>query len=221
MKFVLRKCLFGISIALTCKGQEPPMMPAWMATPITTARSGSTDVLGSFPKYSVISLLIRGILVDPPTRTISSTSPFSRRPSANTVSTGARILWKRSSLSSSNCSRVITAWKRTGAGAAPSGASDPPRVWRCNGTLMVTLVWRVSLSLAASTACRRWWMSSLRVGSTPNSSWIRSMVYWNNLWLKSWPPNLLFPVKNCHPHIKCASFEETPVKFTKTTTNCD
>lgn len=49
-KFVLRRCLFGISMALTCKGQEPPMMPAWMATPVTTARSGSTDVLGSLPK---------------------------------------------------------------------------------------------------------------------------------------------------------------------------
>lgn len=169
-------------------------MPAWMATPVTTARSGSTDVLGSFPKYSVISLLIRGILVDPPTRTISSTSSFSRWPSANTVSTGAKIFWKRSSLSSSNSSRVITAWKETKRGAS-WGVSGLSWVWRCKGTLIVTLGWRVRLSLAASTACRRRWISSFRVGGTPNSCWIRSVVYWNTLWLKSWPPNLLFPGK--------------------------
>lgn len=52
LKLVFCKCLLGISKALTWRGQEPPSMPAWMATPVTTARSGSTDVLGSFPKNS-------------------------------------------------------------------------------------------------------------------------------------------------------------------------
>lgn len=52
LKLVFCKCLLGISKALTCRGQEPPSIPAWIATPVTTARSGSTDVLGSFPKNS-------------------------------------------------------------------------------------------------------------------------------------------------------------------------
>lgn len=190
-------------------------MPAWMATPVTTARSGSTDVLGSFPKYSLISLLMRGILVDPPTRTISSTSCFSRWPSANTVSTGARIFWKRSSLSSSNSSRVITAWKRTLAGSEPVGDLELSWVWRCRGTLTVTLGWRVRLSLAASTACRRWWMSSLRVGWTPNSCRTRSVVYWSNLWLKSWPPSLLFPAWKHFP-LKIRPLFYKGCTFTKT-----
>ncbi|TNN60238.1 hypothetical protein EYF80_029573 [Liparis tanakae] len=141
------QCLLGISMALTWRGQEPPMMPACMATPVTTARSGSTDVFGSFPKYSPISLRIRGIRVDPPTRTISSTSALSRRPSASTVSTGARIFWNRSSLSSSNSWRVITAWKRTGAAAAaaPPADSERSRAPRLKGTRTVALGWRTAV----------------------------------------------------------------------------
>lgn len=192
--FVFRKCLLGISMALTCKGQEPPMIPAWMATPVTTARSGSMEVLGSFPKYSLISLLIRGILVEPPTSTISSTSPFSRWPSAKTVSTGVRIFWKRSSLISSNTCRVMTVWKRTDVAPEPS----PPELrfaWRCSGTLIVTLDWKVRLILADSTACLRWWMSSVRVGGIPNFCRTCSVVFCSNLWLKSWPPSLLFPAE--------------------------
>lgn len=176
-------------MALTCRGQEPPMIPAWMATPVTTARSGSTDVLGSFPKNSPISLLMRGILVEPPTRTISSTSCFSRWPSAKTVSTGARIFWKRSSLTSSNNCRVMTVWKRT---------EEASRlVWSCSGTPMATLGWKVSLILAVSTACLRRWTSSLRVGGSPNSCRTCSVMFCSSLWLKSWPPSLLFPAEKC------------------------
>lgn len=208
--FVFRKCLLGISMALTCKGQEPPMIPAWMATPVTTARSGSIDVLGSFPKYSLISLLIRGILVEPPTSTISSTSPFSRWPSAKTVSTGVRIFWKRSSLISSNTCRVITVWKRTDAALEPS----PPELrfaWRCSGTLIVTLGWKVRLILADSTACLRWWMSSVRVGGIPNFCRTCSVVFCSNLWLKSWPPSLLFPAEK--KHLKLSVFKEKQITW--------
>lgn len=200
--FVFRRCLLGISMALTCKGQEPPMIPAWMATPVTTARSGSMDVLGSFPKYSLISLLIRGILVEPPTSTISSTSPFSRWPSAKTVSTGVRIFWKRSSLISSNTCRVISVWKRTEVALGPS----PPELrfaWRCSGTLIVTLGWKVRLILADSTACLRWWMSSVRVGGIPNFCRTCSVVFCSNLWLKSWPPSLLFPAEKKAHKTRC------------------
>lgn len=46
-------------------------------------------------------------------------------------------------------------------------------------------------------------MSSLRVGGTPNSCRTRSVVYWSNLWLKSWPPSLLFPAgKYCQLKIR-------------------
>ncbi|KAG9333350.1 hypothetical protein JZ751_012759 [Albula glossodonta] len=163
LKFVFRKCLFGISRALTCNGQAPPIIPAWMATPVTTARSGSTEVLGSFPKKLAMIWRIRGILVEPPTRTTSSTSDFSSWPSSSTVRTGARIFWKRSALSSSNISLVMVSWNSTGLGGSPE---PPASRWR--GTCRRTLDCRVRLSLAASTACLREWMSSFRMGNTPS-----------------------------------------------------
>ena len=56
---------------------SPHITPPWTAAPKQIASSGLIPVLGSFPlKNYLTSCLILGILVDPPTRTISSTSFF-------------------------------------------------------------------------------------------------------------------------------------------------
>ena len=52
---------------------SPQMIPPWTAAPKATASSGLIPVFGSFPlKNSLTNYLIFGILVDPPTKTISS-----------------------------------------------------------------------------------------------------------------------------------------------------
>jgi hypothetical protein len=51
----------------------PQMTPPWTAAPKQIASSGLIPVFGSFPpKNYLTSCLILGILVDPPTKTISS-----------------------------------------------------------------------------------------------------------------------------------------------------
>jgi len=52
---------------------SPQRSPPWIAAPVQIASSGLIPVLGSFPsKNSLTIYLILGILLLPPTRTISS-----------------------------------------------------------------------------------------------------------------------------------------------------
>ena len=52
---------------------SPQIIPPWTAAPNATASSGLIPVFGSFPlKNSLTSYLTFGILVEPPTKTISS-----------------------------------------------------------------------------------------------------------------------------------------------------
>ncbi len=76
-----------------------------------------------------------------------------------------------------------------------SCAPFAPVVCRWRGTRRWTWGSWVRLSLAASTACRRRWMSSLRVGGMPYCCRTRSMVYCSKRWVKSCPPSLLLPVE--------------------------
>ena len=86
---------------------SPERMAAWTAAPYATASSGLIDLLGSLPlKKSDTSLTMRGIRVEPPTRTISCTLPLSIFESRRTFSTGSRVLRKRSWHSSSKRARV-------------------------------------------------------------------------------------------------------------------
>ena len=80
---------------------SPERITAWM-----------TLVLGSFPlKESETSLTIRGIRVEPPTKTISWTLDLSILESRKTFFTGSRVLRNRSWHNPSERARVRKVWK--------------------------------------------------------------------------------------------------------------
>jgi len=81
---------------------------AWIAAPYATASSGLIDLFGSLPlKKSLRIETTFGILVEPPTRTISSISLFDTFASVSTCSTGGMHCLKYELQSSSNLDLVI------------------------------------------------------------------------------------------------------------------
>ena len=70
---------------------SPPKTPPWMAAPIATTSSGFTDLFGSLPKNLVTVSITFGILVIPPTSTISSTSDAFIFASFKACSTGFMV----------------------------------------------------------------------------------------------------------------------------------
>mmetsp|Transcript_26191 Transcript_26191/g.98604 ORF Transcript_26191/g.98604 Transcript_26191/m.98604 type:complete len:297 (+) Transcript_26191:538-1428(+) len=90
---------------------EPSMMAACTAAPYATASSGLMDLLGSWPKKSVRSFCTRGMRVEPPTSTTSSTLSLAILESLSTRSTGAMVLRKSSPHRSSKRARVMEMWK--------------------------------------------------------------------------------------------------------------
>ena len=58
----------------TIFSESPENTPPWIAAPIATTSSGFTLLLGSFPNISLTNSWTFGILVDPPTKIISSIS---------------------------------------------------------------------------------------------------------------------------------------------------
>jgi len=62
-----------ITISLVASEVSPQIIPPYTAAPKATASSGLIPVFGSLPlKKSLTSYLTFGILVEPPTKTISS-----------------------------------------------------------------------------------------------------------------------------------------------------
>mmetsp|Transcript_3712 Transcript_3712/g.8339 ORF Transcript_3712/g.8339 Transcript_3712/m.8339 type:complete len:261 (-) Transcript_3712:1699-2481(-) len=99
---------------ISFSASSPAKTPPWIAAPYATASSGFTEVDGSFPsKNSVIKALTRGIRVEPPTSTISSTSDLEMPASSSARWTGPRVFLKRSLLSSSKRARVNVSEKST------------------------------------------------------------------------------------------------------------
>ena len=86
---------------------SPCNTPACIAAPMATTSSGFTDLLGSFPKKFLTSSIILGILVIPPTSTISSISLAERPASLRAVSHGGIVLLIKSSTRASNFALVI------------------------------------------------------------------------------------------------------------------
>lgn len=85
-----------------------PRISPYIAAPYTTASSGLIDILRVFPfKKSEIIYWTLGILLEPPTSTISWIWFFLRPESFSTFSTGDKHFLKRSSQSSSNLALVI------------------------------------------------------------------------------------------------------------------
>jgi len=86
----------------------PVKIAAWTAAPYATASSGLIDLLSSFPlKKSCKSCYTFGILVDPPTRTISFISDLENPESQRTLSTGPKHFLNKSIQSSSNLALEI------------------------------------------------------------------------------------------------------------------
>ncbi len=65
----------GITSSRSISFTSPAMMPPWIAAPKATTSSGLILLFGSLPKNFFTSSTIFGILVWPPTSTISSISP--------------------------------------------------------------------------------------------------------------------------------------------------
>lgn len=85
----------------------PQMTPPWTAAPKQIASSGLIPVFGYFPlKNYLTNCLIFGILVEPPTKTISSTSFFFKSAPYMANFKGSKVFLKRSALSSSNLALV-------------------------------------------------------------------------------------------------------------------
>ena len=77
-------------------------------SPAITIASGLISLHGSFPlKYCEIRDTIFGILVEPPTKTISVISPLESLLSTNTFSTGFKQFLNKSSHKDSNLALVI------------------------------------------------------------------------------------------------------------------
>merc|ERR1712002_1009661 len=87
---------------------SPVRMAAWTAAPYATASSGLMERLSSLPlKKSWRSFWIFGILVDPPTRTISLIELLSILASLIAFSTGSKVPLNKSEQSSSNLALVM------------------------------------------------------------------------------------------------------------------
>lgn len=99
-------------ISLVSSDYSPPKIPPCTAAPYATASSGLIPLFGSFPlKKSFINYWTFGILVDPPTNTISSISLFFIPASSRTYWTGLRVFLNKSAQSSSNLALVIVSSK--------------------------------------------------------------------------------------------------------------
>ena len=89
---------------------SPVKTPPWIAAPTATTSSGFTPLLGFLPKNFSTASCTAGILVDPPTRIISSISDLLSPAAFKAVLHGSIVLLTRSSISWSNLDleRVLT-----------------------------------------------------------------------------------------------------------------
>mmetsp|Transcript_71125 Transcript_71125/g.160920 ORF Transcript_71125/g.160920 Transcript_71125/m.160920 type:complete len:300 (-) Transcript_71125:279-1178(-) len=135
------------------------------------------------PKYELRSCVTRGMRVDPPTRTISSTSSFLSLESRNTCSTGLRVALKRSEQISSNLARVTVCRKST-----PSHSAS---------ISTVVLVWEERALLAISHCFRsrcRPRLDARRLAPSPGFFLSKALIRWSmSRWSKSSPPKCVSP----------------------------
>ena len=85
---------------------SPWSTPPWIAAPIATTSSGFTLLFGSLPKKVLTFSTIFGILVMPPTKTISFISAALNPESFNAISHGLSVLFIKSSTRASNFALV-------------------------------------------------------------------------------------------------------------------
>mmetsp|Transcript_36914 Transcript_36914/g.43127 ORF Transcript_36914/g.43127 Transcript_36914/m.43127 type:complete len:599 (-) Transcript_36914:345-2141(-) len=120
------------STTLLPRSLSPVSTAPCTAAPYATASSGLIPLFGSLLKKSRISCCTFGIRVDPPTSTISSTSPFFSFASSSTLRTGSSVPLNSAMFSSSNFDRVIFSEKsnpstRLSTSTRASGCDDSCR----------------------------------------------------------------------------------------------
>mmetsp|Transcript_41946 Transcript_41946/g.108636 ORF Transcript_41946/g.108636 Transcript_41946/m.108636 type:complete len:317 (-) Transcript_41946:776-1726(-) len=100
--------LRGVTSSSRMSFTSPRSTPPWMAAPMATTSSGLTEWHSCLPpKNSDRISWTRGMRVEPPTSTISSTASGPSPASARTWETGSIRRWSRSALMSSNSARVM------------------------------------------------------------------------------------------------------------------
>ncbi len=97
----------GVTSRRSTSFTSPWSTPAWIAAPIATTSSGLTLLFGSFPKKFLTSARTLGILVIPPTITISSMSLAEIPASFRAVLHGGKVLAIKSSTRASSFALVI------------------------------------------------------------------------------------------------------------------
>ena len=96
----------GVTSNKTTSLMSPCKTPACIAAPSATTSSGFTPLCGSLPKNSVTASITFGILVMPPTKTISSISDFDNPASFSADAHGFRERLIKSATRLSNLARV-------------------------------------------------------------------------------------------------------------------
>ncbi len=95
----------GVTSSNNTSLTSPASTPPWTAAPIATTSSGFTPLWGSLPKYSFTTCCTRGMRVEPPTSTTSSTSAGLRLASASACFSGPIVRCTSGSTSDSSLAR--------------------------------------------------------------------------------------------------------------------
>ena len=101
----------GVTSSSNTSLTSPCNIPAWIAAPMATTSSGFTPLLGSLPKKFLTVSITFGILVIPPTKTISSISPALNPASLRADSHGLIVFSTRSSTRVSSFALVTFMFK--------------------------------------------------------------------------------------------------------------
>mmetsp|Transcript_44532 Transcript_44532/g.89953 ORF Transcript_44532/g.89953 Transcript_44532/m.89953 type:complete len:240 (+) Transcript_44532:719-1438(+) len=172
------------STSIAAPSASPLKIPACTAAPNATASSGLIPRFSSLPsKKEDRSCCTRGIRVDPPTSTTSSTCPLLIFASLRTCATGASVFLNRFALISSNLARV-TVWLRSSPSASASISTQVE-------------VWLDKLRFATSHCRRRRCRARLLLRTespSPGCFLSNTLMRWSmRRWSKSSPPKWVSP----------------------------
>ena len=146
----------GVTSRRSTSLTSPWRMPAWIAAPIATTSSGLTPLFGSFPKKFLTVSITLGILVIPPTRTISSISPALIPASFKAASQGPIVFCTKSSTNVSSFDLVTFIFKCFGPDWSAVIKGKLISVWGVDDNSILAFsaasfnLWRASLSFVKS-----------------------------------------------------------------------
>ena len=164
---------------------SPASTPPWIAAPMATTSSGFTPLCGSLPKYSFTTCCTRGMRVEPPTSTTSSTSEGLRPASASACLSGPIVRCTRPSTSDSSFARVSFIVMCLGPEASAV----------INGRLISVSITDDSSILAFSPASfRRCNAMRSLLRSMPSDFLNSDVIHSTTSWSKSSPPRWVSPL---------------------------